>query len=498
MEKVTKKNNDSRKLAASLVRHINGKMVGKDGKPLRPAIRIPTASNPKFGTLLNTNTKPNGAKTHEENPNVGKTQEENHKSMLESVHDSSFWTSASVIDKEKPLDVNDEKTESLCMGSKSYVSVVAASKPSPKLNFRTLFNEDKVEHLDFVLPVENVLADQNKFANSLVGFFVGKRVAFPLVLNCVTNTWSKFGFQKVIKDDDDVFYFKFSSTTGLEQVLEQGPWLIRNQPLILTKWAPNLDLAKDVVKKVPVWVKIHKVPVMAYSEDGLSLIALQIRKPVMLDAFTSSMCSEPWGRMGYARALIEISVESELKKEVKIDVPIVEGEGHTIEQMGVEYEWRSPRCPECLVFGHDHESCLKRVVDPKISPTAGQEDGFTMVQNRKKKGKKGDQMQRNNGEGVNLKSSKPKFAWSIKKQNHANGGINTVKLKNHFNALQTQEDVTGTNNMGESSKSMDESFIKKSNTQDDDDNESEVEEVYVESRPTKKGASTPSSNGLDV
>ncbi|GJY00806.1 methylenetetrahydrofolate reductase 1 [Tanacetum coccineum] len=42
---------------------------------------------------------------------------------------------------------------------------------------------------------------------------------------------------------------------GLEQVLEKGPWMIRNQPLILTKWAPNLELAKDVVKKVPVWVK---------------------------------------------------------------------------------------------------------------------------------------------------------------------------------------------------------------------------------------------------
>nr|GEV59815.1 hypothetical protein [Tanacetum cinerariifolium] len=65
----------------------------------------------------------------------------------------------------------------------------------------------------------------------------------------------------------------------LEQVLEKGSWMIRNQPLILTKWAPNLELAKDAVTKVPVWVKIHKVPVVAYSEDGLSMIASQIGKP---------------------------------------------------------------------------------------------------------------------------------------------------------------------------------------------------------------------------
>ncbi|GJX67679.1 protein LAZ1 [Tanacetum coccineum] len=37
-----------------------------------------------------------------------------------------------------------------------------------------------------------------------------------------------------------------------------------------------------------------KVPVVAYSEDGLSLIATQIGKPVMLDAFTSTMCADPW------------------------------------------------------------------------------------------------------------------------------------------------------------------------------------------------------------
>ncbi|GKE63061.1 hypothetical protein Tco_1513428, partial [Tanacetum coccineum] len=87
----------------------------------------------------------------------------------EPAYDDSIWNSATV------------KDATSCMGTKSFVNVATASKPNPKLNFRTLFNEDKVENTDFVLPVENVMAAQNKFANSLVGFFVGKRVAFPLV-----------------------------------------------------------------------------------------------------------------------------------------------------------------------------------------------------------------------------------------------------------------------------------------------------------------------------
>ncbi|GKF67385.1 hypothetical protein Tco_0197064, partial [Tanacetum coccineum] len=45
----------------------------------------------------------------------------------------------------------------------------------------------------------------------------------------------------------------------------------------------------------------------------------------MLDAFTSTMCADPWGRKGHARALIDVSAEKELKQEVIMAVSEVEG-----------------------------------------------------------------------------------------------------------------------------------------------------------------------------
>ncbi|GJR66978.1 hypothetical protein Tco_0013043 [Tanacetum coccineum] len=53
----------------------------------------------------------------------------------------------------------------------------------------------------------------------------------------------------------------------------------------------------------------------------------------MLDTFTSAMCAETWGRIGFARALIEVTAEKELKQEVTMAVPIVEGDGHTRERI---------------------------------------------------------------------------------------------------------------------------------------------------------------------
>nr|GEX65433.1 zinc knuckle CX2CX4HX4C [Tanacetum cinerariifolium] len=45
------------------------------------------------------------------------------------------------------------------------------------------------------------------------------------------------------------------------------------------------------------------------------LLGTQIGKPIMLDAFTSSMCVESWDRISFARALIEIDAVVGLKNE---------------------------------------------------------------------------------------------------------------------------------------------------------------------------------------
>ncbi|GJS26098.1 polypyrimidine tract-binding protein homolog 2 isoform X1 [Tanacetum coccineum] len=159
------------------------------------------------------------------------------------------------------------------------LKTVSAMNPSSKSG-----RDDDKEAQSPIMPMKksfvNVVVDtksvpKNKFANSIFGYFVGKTIAFILVKNYVVNTWGKYGFQKIIKDDDGFYFFKFASKTGVDQVLEQGPWMIRHTPIILTKWSANMSLTKDKVTEVPVWVKMHKVPVVAYYEDGLSLIATQ-------------------------------------------------------------------------------------------------------------------------------------------------------------------------------------------------------------------------------
>lgn len=61
----------------------------------------------------------------------------------------------------------------------------------------------------------------------------------------------------------------------------------------------------------------------------------------------------------------------------------------------VEYEWRPPRCNVCMILGHTHDQCPKKVVSPPVvsSPhvvnpsVVLDKDGFQMAGKNKKKGK---------------------------------------------------------------------------------------------------------------
>ncbi|GKD26835.1 proteasome subunit alpha type-5, partial [Tanacetum coccineum] len=96
-------------------------------------------------------------------------------------------------------------------------------------------------------------------------------------------------------------------------------------------WNPDVDLLKEDVGNVPVWVKLYGVPDTAFSEDDLSIIATKLGTPLMLDSYTSDMCLQSWGRSSYARLMIKLRADVELKDTI---VPTASSSGN--KKKGVE------------------------------------------------------------------------------------------------------------------------------------------------------------------
>nr|GEY32402.1 hypothetical protein [Tanacetum cinerariifolium] len=152
-------------------------------------------------------------------------------------------------------------------------------------------------------------------------------------------------------------------------------------PIILKTWSMKTRLCKKELTRISVWVKIHDVPIQVFSKDGLSIIASQIDKPIMLDFYTTSMCIDSWGRSSFARCLTEINAKDALTESLTIGVPLIEGSGYNIETVTLEYEWKPPRCDQCKIFGHVHDHCPKKKKGKSKSTTGGQFVGLAVKQN---------------------------------------------------------------------------------------------------------------------
>ncbi|GKB23551.1 zinc knuckle CX2CX4HX4C containing protein [Tanacetum coccineum] len=211
-------------------------------------------------------------------------------------------------------------------GSRSKPSVAGGTKLDPsisKANFHSLFSENLCEGVNVSIPKKVVETVSTRFANTLYGYFIGKRLAFPVVEYYVQNNWGKYGLTRITMNSKGFFFFQFKILKGLEDVLENWPWMIYNNPIILKKWSMSTCLCMEELTRIPVWVKIHDVPIQVFSEYGLSIIASQIDKHVMLDSYTSSMCIESRGISSFACCLIEINTEDVLKESLTIGVPLI-------------------------------------------------------------------------------------------------------------------------------------------------------------------------------
>ncbi|GJX43346.1 hypothetical protein Tco_0260022 [Tanacetum coccineum] len=352
---------------------------------------------------------------------------------------------------------------------------------------------------------------------------VAYKLELPQELSRVHNTFHVSNLKKCYADEplavsldglhiDDKLHFVEEPVEIMDrvnQVLEQGPWMIRGITIILNKWSPSLTLSKDTVTNVPVWVKLHKIHVIAYSEDGLSLNSTQIGKPVALDAFTSDMCVNPWGRIGFARALIEVIAERELKHEVVMVVPLEDGTGHINVTIKVEYEWKPPLCLDCHIFCHTNAQCPKKVVVPVDNNDSNKadvehNDGFTTVVSKKKKWKMVENNPKRQFEGIKFAKPKATFVYRPKKvatnsdqpstsKTFIVTPLNVLELRKSYDKLIESDDKLIDGNEDTPKENL------AGHVNEESDNV--VKEVYADTKDTEaisKGASTPSMIVLNV
>ncbi|GJS96301.1 hypothetical protein Tco_0803269 [Tanacetum coccineum] len=119
------------------------------------------------------------------------------------------------------------------------------------VNFRTLITPAR-NGVDVTVPLESIRSISEQFENTAYGFFLRKRMAYPVVANY----------------------------DSLDAMLENGP--------------------------------------LTFSDDGLSVIATKLDTPLMLESYISDMCMQSWGKSSYAREMIDLQADVELKDTIMV------------------------------------------------------------------------------------------------------------------------------------------------------------------------------------
>ncbi|GAV89981.1 DUF4283 domain-containing protein/zf-CCHC_4 domain-containing protein [Cephalotus follicularis] len=124
-----------------------------------------------------------------------------------------------------------------------------------------------------------------------------------------------------------------------------------------------MSLTNPSCDKVPIWVKLHNLPLVMWTPECITCVASIFGNPMYMD-----QAAELISRLNYERVCIEMQASSSFPNSIPIDMGM--GYKHWV---NVEYTWKPSKCPLCNVFGHSNQACAKaprKDRNPKDSGTS--------------------------------------------------------------------------------------------------------------------------------
>lgn len=249
---------------------------------------------------------------------------------------------------------------------KDWGSLFKAQGPSTGMKLKHY--PELQQDLDAPVELDEYHLDDKNWGLCLIGYFLDGRMDFPLLCSTARRVWKDCGPIK-IRQFGACFFFEFQDEDSKNKVLEGGPYFFSRRYLVLKEWERMLAPSTEHPSTIPVWVKIHKLPLECWTEEGLSRIASKIGKPLHVDVATAGQ-----QRIAFARVCIEIGADYELPSTISV----LTAKGTVV--VTVEYQWLPRKCSKCKVFGHSC-SIKATTADPIASTISGIEDPKAVWQN---------------------------------------------------------------------------------------------------------------------
>jgi hypothetical protein len=217
---------------------------------------------------------------------------------------------------------------------------------------------------------EDILSELLYWKSALIMYVIGGDLSMNAVKGFMTTQWNFVKLPDMLYNEEGYFILRFHSIQEKEEVLMKGPYTIHKMPMLLRDWKPDFSLKKDMLRTIPIWVKLPQLPLYLWGQKSLEKIGSALGNPVVSDECTAQKL-----RASYARILVEMDVT----KPMATEIIIKDKEGQKMTQP-VEYEWRPKFCQRCQKVGHScDDNPVKKPVKQWQPKAASQDKAITAV-----------------------------------------------------------------------------------------------------------------------
>lgn len=99
--------------------------------------------------------------------------------------------------------------------------------------------------------------------------------------------WGKLGIDLVAQVQRGVFLVRFHTTESRTKVVEEGVQMFDRKPVIVKPWHPDIELKKEIIDNIPVWIRLPGLNVKYWGKQALAKIAGLVGNPLKTDKATT-------------------------------------------------------------------------------------------------------------------------------------------------------------------------------------------------------------------
>ncbi|KAH7834805.1 hypothetical protein Vadar_019912 [Vaccinium darrowii] len=171
---------------------------------------------------------------------------------------------------------------------------------------------------------------------------------------------------------DNLYLFRFKSSSDKETILRKGPWSVMNNLLVLKEFQKGSTVEEMDFSLCPFWIQVHGLPISCLTKSNAIKIGKQFADFLEVDGMEEN------GGLILSRSFLRIRVLVDTAKPLLrgfFHKRTNEGAARTTDSVWInfKYERLSDFCFQCGRLGHEKGSCKLPPVVPTGGPSYGHE-----------------------------------------------------------------------------------------------------------------------------